>query len=76
MRQKTEGKAPTCRDLAQQVHEVIAGMRRHLAAPAIRSALIVGGTDPRASQAQLQGGAHIVTGTPGALLRPVMLPMP
>ena len=56
------------RDLAQQVHEVISDMRKHLAAPAIRNALIVGGTDPRASKAQLQGGAHIVTGTPGALV--------
>lgn len=56
----------TCRDLAQQVHDVISDMRKHLNAPSIRNALIVGGTDPRASKAQLQGGVHIVTGTPGA----------
>ena len=43
-------------------------MRKHLAAPAIRSALVVGGTDPRAAKAQLRGGAHIVTGTPGMLV--------
>lgn len=54
-----------CRDLAQQVHDVISDMRKHLNAPTIRNALIVGGTDPRASKAQLQGGVHIVTGTSG-----------
>ena len=54
-----------CRDLAQQVHDVISDMRKHLNAPSIRNALIVGGTDPRASKAQLQGGVHIITGTPG-----------
>ena len=60
-----DGVSMTCRDLAQQVHDVISGMRKHLSAPAIHNALIVGGTDPRASKAQLRGGVHIVTGTPG-----------
>ena len=54
-----------CRDLAQQVHDVISDMRKHLAAPSIRNALIVGGTDPRAAKQQLQAGVHIITGTPG-----------
>lgn len=54
-----------CRDLAQQVHDVISDMRKHLAAPSIRNALIVGGTDLRESKQQRQGGVHIVTGTPG-----------
>ena len=55
----------SCRDLAQQVHDVISDMRKHLNAPTIRNTLIVGGTDPRIAKQQLQGGIHIITGTPG-----------
>ena len=53
-----------CRDLAQQVHDIISEMRKHLAAPLLRNALIVGGYDPHGAKAQLQG-VHIITGTPG-----------
>ena len=53
-----------CRDLALQVHDIISEMRKHLEAPSLRNALIVGGHDPHAAKAQLQG-VHIITGTPG-----------
>ena len=53
-----------CRDLALQVHDIITKMRKHLEAPSLRNALIVGGYDPHGAKAQLQG-VHIITGTPG-----------
>ena len=53
-----------CRDLALQVHDIISEMRKHLDAPSLRNALIVGGYDPHGAKAQLQG-VHIITGTPG-----------
>lgn len=56
------------RELAQQTHENIVAMKRHLSAPALRSVLLVGGTQPKEAARQLQQGTDIVTGTPGAPL--------
>lgn len=54
------------RDLAQQTHDAINSLKRHLTAPALQSVLLVGGTQPKEAARQLERGANIVTGTPGA----------
>lgn len=56
------------RDLAQQTHDAINSLKRHLTAPALQSVLLVGGTQPKEAARQLERGADIVTGTPGAAL--------
>lgn len=60
--------AHTCRDLAEQTHENINLFRKHLAEPPVRTALLIGGTNPAAAQRALAEGVDIVTGTPGALI--------
>ena len=62
-----------CRDLALQVHDIISEMRKHLDAPSLRNALIVGGYDPHGAKAQLQG-VHIITGTPGGPMQDSSVP--
>ncbi len=54
------------RDLAQQTHDAFNSLKRHLTAPALQSVLLVGGTQPKEASRQLERGADIVTGTPGA----------
>ncbi len=53
------------RDLAQQTHDNITAMRRFLANPTLRNALLVGGTQPKEATRELKQGVDIVTGTPG-----------
>ncbi len=55
--------APT-RELAMQVHRELTWLYEHTGARVI---CCVGGTDARFEQRALQGGAHIVVGTPGRL---------
>ena len=53
------------RDLAQQTHDAVTSLKRHLTSPTLQSVLLVGGTQPKEAIRQLAGGADIVTGTPG-----------
>ncbi|BDA42848.1 ATP-dependent RNA helicase DDX1 [Coccomyxa sp. Obi] len=56
------------RDLAQQTHDAINSLKRHLTTPALQSVLLVGGTQPKEAARQLERGADIVTGTPGRIM--------
>jgi ATP-dependent RNA helicase DDX1 len=57
--------ALACRDLAEQTHGNVALLGKHLSDPALRTALLVGGTPPAQQLRALQQGVDIVTGTPG-----------
>ena len=54
------------RDLAEQTHEALRAFARRLGAPALRTALAVGGGSGKDTLRALEAGVDVVTGTPGA----------
>ena len=57
------------RDLAEQTHEALRAFARRLSAPALRTALAVGGGSGKDTLRALEAGVDVVTGTPGGLPR-------
>lgn len=55
------------RDLAEQTHEALRAFACRLGAPALRTALAVGGGSGKDTLRALEAGVDVVTGTPGAL---------
>lgn len=53
------------RDLAEQTHDNMTAFARHLQHPALRSALLVGGTNSQQALRAIKEGVDIITGTPG-----------
>ncbi len=54
------------RDLAEQTHTCMGAFAAHLAAPALRTLLAVGGGSAKEAGRALEAGVDVVTGTPGA----------
>lgn len=53
------------RELAEQTHDNLGLFSKFLPVPGVRTALCLGGTNPKAAERALAEGADIVTGTPG-----------
>ncbi len=54
------------RDLAEQTHACMGAFAAHLAAPALRTLLAVGGGSAKEAGRALEAGVDVITGTPGA----------
>ncbi|KFM27783.1 ATP-dependent RNA helicase DDX1 [Auxenochlorella protothecoides] len=56
------------RELAEQTHDNLGLFSKFLPVPGVRTALCLGGTNPKAAERALAEGADIVTGTPGRVM--------
>eukprot|EP00117_Sycon_ciliatum_P026385 scpid39786/ scgid5952/ ATP-dependent RNA helicase DDX1; DEAD box protein 1 len=55
------------RELAQQTHDIVIKLKRHLKSPQLEALLVVGGSSPAEQISALDRGVDIVTGTPGRI---------